>query len=117
MIKQRKQIGADLSVLPGEDQDDLNRGIYGVGEKWSLLSEVSKTTPECRIGMFRRMRNLTQAELAKAARVRQADISWAEKDIDKVKFGTLRKISNVLGIPLKEILFSEYDEEHSNETL
>ena len=79
--------------------------MFKVGSEWSFLSDIMTARPERKIAIFREMKNLTQTQLAKRAKIRQADVSIAEKSIDSVKYGILRKIALALNVPLKNILF------------
>ena len=98
-------IGADFSSLPEEGQEKIMHDLFGVGSQWNFLTDVMNAEPERKIAMFREMKNLTQAQLAKMAGIRQADVSMAEKSVDSVKYKVLRGIAESLNVPLKKILF------------
>ena len=97
--------GADFSRLPEGDQTAVLRDLFGTGSEWSFLTEIMGAEPERKIAMLRALKSLTQAQLAKLANVRQADVSTAERSVDSVKLGVLRRIADGLHVPLKKILF------------
>jgi len=98
-------VGTDFSELPKDEQERIVKSIFGVRSEWKFLSKIVKAKPERKLAMLRELKGLTQTELAKAAGIRQADVSIAEKCIDGVKYGTLRKIAKCLDTPLDKILF------------
>ena len=60
-------------------------------------------------------RNLNQSELSQISGVGLNTIVKIEKGlIDGVRVGTLRKISNALNLDIKELFFSEGDDEYGN---
>ena len=99
------KVGADFTRLPEDEQAKIVNDLFRVGSKWSFLSDLMKAKPERKIAIFRELKNLTQARLAELAKIRQADVSMAEKSVDSVKYGILRKIARGLNVPLKNILF------------
>ncbi len=95
----------DFSKLPKEEQERIVKSIFGVRSEWKFLSKMIKAKPERKLAMLRELKGLTQTELAKAAGIRQADVSIAEKCVDDVKYGTLHKIAKCLDAPLDKVLF------------
>ena len=97
--------GFDFSRLPEAGQEKIMRDLFGTGSQWSFLSDIMSAEPERKIAMFREMKDLNQTQLAKLAGIRQADVSAAERSVDSVKYGILRRIAESLNVPLKIILF------------
>jgi DNA-binding XRE family transcriptional regulator len=97
--------GKEINVeeLPKDIQEALVRGIYGVHKKSKLLSEFLQANPSEKIAAYRKLKKMSQKELAIKADIRQADVSNAEKDIYDVRLGTLAKIAQALDIELEEI--------------
>ena len=112
-LEAKEAFGANFKSLPSDVQDMIYHDIFSVGSKWILLSEIFRAKPERKLAMFRELKNLSQAELAEKAKVRQADVSNAENCIDKVRYGVIRKITECLGIPMAEILVDERETERS----
>ncbi len=103
--KARSKLGADFCRLPENEQAEILRAMFSVGSQWHFLTDVIDAEPGRKIAMVREMRNLTQAQLAEMAQVRQADVSAAENCIDSVKIGVLRRIAESLNVALQNLLF------------
>ena len=99
--------GADFSKLPMAVQKAVVKGLFDPHQEWQPLSEFLKAPPERRLAAIRELKGLTQNDVAKKAGVRQADVSAAERDIGQVRLDTIRKITDVLGLRVSEVLSDE----------
>lgn len=95
--------GADFGKLPPQVRQDVMEDVDGDDQSWVSLSQyveskLAEAPPGQKLALLRTCNNLSQAQVAKAANLRQADVSDAERNIDEVKVGMLHRIAKVLGL-------------------
>jgi transcriptional regulator with XRE-family HTH domain len=103
---------ADCDILPPDIQQRIYHDMFSSSSRFYFFSEIMQARPERKLAMFRELKNMSQAEVAKLAKVRQADVSKAEKCMDGVRYGVIRKIAECLGIPLSELLDGQNEIAH-----
>lgn len=69
------------------------------------------------IKTYRKMMNLTQAELADKVGLSASAIRMYETNKREPKKDSLQKISEVLNVPMKEFLYAEFEEKFPSEQL
>lgn len=98
--------GMDFRMLPESIRAAIQKRLFGVGQEWGLLNDFIAADPGRKIAVARSLRRMSQKEVARRAKVRQADVSNAETDFYKVKFGVLKSIVEAVGLDFRSVLLT-----------
>ena len=74
--------------------------------------EINYTALGERIYKFRKMLNITQAQLGEMSKVEPSNISHIERGATKVSFPTLVRIANALNVSLDELAYDSINNNH-----